>query len=117
MAAYFPNLFTPIKIGSKTARNRIVFPAHGVPSLPFMDDSADGSAFIEYQAARAKGGCGLTVVGNLGCYDKPIRLGPTPSYPPTPEILIPKLQRLADRLHEYDMLCLIQLYIFSEAFL
>ena len=117
MAAHFPNLFTPIKIGSKTARNRIVFPAHGVPSLPFMDDSADGSAFIEYQAACAKGGCGLTVVGNLGCYDKPIRLGPTPSHPPTPEILIPKLQRLVDRLHEYDTLCLIQLYIFSEAFL
>ena len=117
MTDNFPHLFTPITIGSKTSRNRIVFPAHGVPSLPFMEDGAEGSAFIEYQATRARGGCGLTIDGNLGCYDRPIRLGPTPSYPPTPDILIPKLQRLADRLHEYDTLCLIQLYIFSDAFL
>ncbi|UCD08613.1 MAG: FAD-dependent oxidoreductase [Dehalococcoidales bacterium] len=117
MTEQFPHLFTPIKIGPKTAKNRVVFPAHGVPSLPFMDDSADGDAFVEYQATRARGGCGLTIVGNLGCYDRPIRLGPTPSYPPTPDKLIPKLQRLADAVHKYDTLCLIQLYIFSDAFL
>jgi 2,4-dienoyl-CoA reductase-like NADH-dependent reductase (Old Yellow Enzyme family)/thioredoxin reductase len=117
MTAQFTHLFTPIKIGSRTAKNRLVFPAHGVPSLPFMDDSADGNAFIEYQTARAKGGCGLTIVGNLGCYDKPIRLGSTPTYPPTPEILVPKLRKLAEAVHKYDTLCLIQLYIFSEAFL
>ncbi|HEY93338.1 MAG TPA: hypothetical protein G4O15_00170, partial [Dehalococcoidia bacterium] len=73
MTDNFPHLFTPITIGSKTSRNRIVFPAHGVPSLPFMEDGAEGSAFIEYQATRARGGCGLTIVGNLGCYDRPIR--------------------------------------------
>ena len=117
MAVQFSYLFSPIQIGSKTARNRIVFPAHGVPSLPFMDDSADGDDFIAYQVARARGGCGLTIIGNLGCYDKPIRLGPTPTYPPTPGILIPKLRKLADAIHKYDTLCLIQLYIFSEAFL
>ena len=117
MKGQFTHLFSPVQIGTKTAKNRIVFPAHGVPSLPFMDDSADGDAFIAYQAARARGGCGLTIVGNLGCYDKPIRLGATPTYPPTPGILIPKLQKMADAVHKYDTLCLIQLYIFGEAFL
>ena len=77
MAAYFEYLFSPIKIGTKTARNRIVFPAHGVPALPFMDDDAEGSDFIAYQVARAKGGCGMVVIGNIGCYDQPYRLGPT----------------------------------------
>ncbi len=117
MTDQFTHLFAPIRIGTKTARNRIVFSAHGVPSLPFMDDSADGVAFIKYQEARARGGCGLTVIGNLGCYDRAIRLGSTPTYPPTAGILIPKLQKLADAVHKYDTLCLIQLYIFSEAFL
>ena len=117
MTVQFTHLFSPIRIGPKTAKNRIVFPAHGVPSLPFMDDSADGDAFIAYQTARAKGGCGLTIVGNLGCYDRPIRLGPTPTYPPTRSVLVPKLRKLADAVHQYDTLCLIQLYIFSEAFL
>ncbi len=117
MTTQFTHLFSPIKIGSRTAKNRLVFPAHGVPSLPFMDDSADGKAFIAYQAARASGGCGLTIIGNLGCYDTQIRLGSTPTYPPTPEILIPKLRKLVEAVHKYDTLCLIQLYIYSEAFL
>ena len=117
MPAQFPNLFSPIKIGTKTARNRIVFPSHGVPALPFMGDNTDGSAYIAYQAARARGGCGLNIIGSIGCYDEPIRLGPVPLSPPNPSVLVPKLQRLADALHECGTLCLIQLYIFSEGFL
>jgi 2,4-dienoyl-CoA reductase-like NADH-dependent reductase (Old Yellow Enzyme family)/thioredoxin reductase len=113
----FENLFSPIKIGSKTARNRIVFPSHGVPALPFMNDGADPRGYIAYQAARARGGCGMNIIGSIGCYDEPIRLGPAPLSPPNPTILIPKLQRLADALHEYSTLCLVQLYIFSEGFL
>jgi len=66
MTALFASLFSPIKIGTKTARNRIVFPAHGVPALPFMGDEADGNEYIEYQAARARGGCALTIIGNIG---------------------------------------------------
>ncbi|HSW57976.1 MAG TPA: FAD-dependent oxidoreductase [Dehalococcoidales bacterium] len=117
MSAGFPNLFSPIKIGTKTARNRIVFPAHGVPALPFLGDGTEGSAYIAYQVARAKGGCALSVIGGIGCYDAPFRLGPVTSVPPAPRMLIPKLQRLADAVHEYNTLCLIQLYIFSDGFL
>ena len=51
----FENLFSPIKIGTKTAKNRIVFPAHGVPALPFLGDDAEGSAYIAYQVSRARG--------------------------------------------------------------
>ena len=116
MTDIFPNLFSPLKVGTKIAKNRIMFPAHGVP-LPFIDDGLDGKAYIEYQAARAKGGCAINVISSIGCYDEPFRLGPMFVTPPTPSALVPKLQRLADRLHEYNTLCLIQLYIFSEGFL
>ncbi len=117
MSTGFPNLFSPIKIGTKTAKNRIVFPSHGVPALPFTGDDTNGRAYIEYQAARARGGCAVNIIGSLGCYDEPVRLGPMLLFPPTPSRLIPKLQRLADALHEHGTLCLIQLYIFSEGFL
>ena len=117
MSERFPNLFSPINIGTKTARNRIVFPSHGVPALPFIGGGTDGSGYIAYQAARARGGCGMNIIGSIGCYDEPVRLGPSPLSPPEPSVLIPKLQRLADALHKYGTLCLIQLYIFSEGFL
>jgi 2,4-dienoyl-CoA reductase-like NADH-dependent reductase (Old Yellow Enzyme family)/thioredoxin reductase len=113
----FEHLFSPIKIGTKTARNRIVFPSHGVPMLGFMGGPTDGRGYIEYQAARARGGCGTNIIGSIGCYDEPVRMGPMPMTPPDPAVLIPRLQRLADALHKYNTLCLIQLYIFSEGFL
>jgi 2,4-dienoyl-CoA reductase-like NADH-dependent reductase (Old Yellow Enzyme family)/thioredoxin reductase len=112
----YENLFSPIKIGNKTAKNRIVFPAHGI-ALPFMDDGTDGNAFIAYQAARAKGGCALNIIGNLACYDVPIRLGNSFASPPEPAILVPKLRRLADALHERGSLGLVQLYIYSNTYL
>jgi 2,4-dienoyl-CoA reductase-like NADH-dependent reductase (Old Yellow Enzyme family)/NADPH-dependent 2,4-dienoyl-CoA reductase/sulfur reductase-like enzyme len=113
----FENLFAPIKIGSKTAKNRIAFPAHGVPLADFFGDQSEGSAYIAYQAARAKGGSALNIIGSIGCYDTPIRLGPTPVSPPNAPVLIPKLHRLADALHQYGTIGLIQLYLYSEGYL
>ena len=52
----YDNLFSPFKIGTKTAKNRIIFPAHGIPTaLPFCADDADGERYIAYEATRAKG--------------------------------------------------------------
>lgn len=51
------DLFSPIKIRGLTLKNRIVMPAMGTH---FADkESKVTDQLIEYQAARAKGGCGL----------------------------------------------------------
>ena len=51
-------LFEPIKIGNVVVPNRVVRTAHGTH---FASDTLNND-FIAYHEARAKGGCGLTVL-------------------------------------------------------
>jgi mycofactocin system FadH/OYE family oxidoreductase 2 len=55
----FRHLFTPLKIGTMTVRNRIVFAAHW-PWF-FAAHEAPNERAMHYFAARAKGGAGLIV--------------------------------------------------------
>ena len=60
MTAY-PHLFSPLRIGSVTVRNRIMQTAH---VKLFAQDGVDSQRNVEYQAARARGGAGLLITGN-----------------------------------------------------
>jgi 2,4-dienoyl-CoA reductase-like NADH-dependent reductase (Old Yellow Enzyme family)/thioredoxin reductase len=57
----YPSLFTPLKIGNITVRNRLMQTAHakGFASAEGLTNDRD----IYYQAERAKGGIGLIVTG------------------------------------------------------
>lgn len=59
MKPAFPHLFSPLKVGSKTLRNRVVFGAHtanmSVNGLP-------GEQHVAYYAERAMGGAAMVVV-------------------------------------------------------
>ena len=59
MKPAFPHLFSPLKVGSKTLRNRVVFGAHtanmAVNGLP-------GEQHAAYYAERAMGGAAMVVV-------------------------------------------------------
>jgi len=55
----FKHLFTPIKLGTVTVPNRIVFSAHA--NLFFEMGEAPNERAMHYFAARAKGGVGLIV--------------------------------------------------------
>lgn len=57
----YPSLFTPLKIGNITIRNRLMQTAHakGFASADGLTNDRD----IHYQAERAKGGIGLIVTG------------------------------------------------------
>jgi 2,4-dienoyl-CoA reductase-like NADH-dependent reductase (Old Yellow Enzyme family)/thioredoxin reductase len=98
----FENLFSPIKIGTRTARNRIVFPSHGV-GIPFPE-------YIGYQVARAKGGCGLNIFGPCPIHQSAVLGGERSHKIETPEALIPRWKSMANAVHEYGTLVLVQLW-------
>jgi 2,4-dienoyl-CoA reductase-like NADH-dependent reductase (Old Yellow Enzyme family) len=98
----FNNLFSPIKIGTRTARNRIIFPSHGV-GIPWPE-------YIGYQAARAKGGSGLNIIGPCPIHQSAVLGGEHSHKIDTPENLIPRWKAMANAVHEYGTLLLIQLW-------
>ena len=107
MSMQFEHLFTPIELGPVTVRNRIVLPSHAT-RFPFFADDTDGSQYIEYMRARARGGCGLIVIGTVHGHKSHSRMGLLE--PPTPEILAPKLRILADAVHEYSTKVVLQVW-------
>lgn len=61
MSRHYPNLFTKLKVGKVTLKNRIVMPAM---ATNFGQDGFITSKLIEYYEARAKGGVGLIIIEN-----------------------------------------------------
>ena len=99
----FENLFSPIKIGTRTARNRIIFPCHSYEALPFPE-------YIAYEVARAKGGCGLNIIGPCVVHYSGETGGEHLHEKDTPENLVPRWKAMADAVHKYGTLVLIQLW-------
>jgi len=56
--ADFPHLFSPIRIGPVTIKNRIVFPAH---LTNFAEDHLPSARHAYYYGERARGGAGLII--------------------------------------------------------
>lgn len=96
---------SPIKVGHTTVKNRSVLSSHET-HYKFTEDDNDGEWFSDYIEARAKGGCAFIVAGA-------IMIHPSSSYKglsaPDPAILIPKMRRLADRVHKHGTTILAQL--------
>ena len=57
MSDAFPNLFSPIKLGSTALKNRIVSTGHHT----YLADREPGADLVAYHQSRARGGAGLIV--------------------------------------------------------
>ncbi len=98
-------LFTPVKIGELEIKNRIVFPP--MVSGHAGQDGMVTERHLDWYEARAKGGVGLIIVeftyvsqrGTAG----PVLLGICE------DALIPGLQKLVKKVHEYGTKIFIQL--------
>ncbi|MFC6090101.1 FAD-dependent oxidoreductase [Saccharothrix lopnurensis] len=99
----YPNLFSPVRIGPKTAKNRIWMTAH---STQLVKDHNFSDAHVHYYAERARGGVGVITMeamavhpttqpykGKIFAFDKAV---------------VPNYRKLAAAVREYDCLLLAQ---------
>ena len=101
----FPNMFTPIKIGTVTVPNRFVVPPMGNNFANGDGSLSDRSA--AYYEARAKGGFGLITIESTVVYEQ-AKGGPRKPclfY----DAVIPSFKAVADRCHAYGAKVSIQL--------
>lgn len=62
----FPHLFSPLRVGNVTLKNRIVSPGH---DTVMTVGGAVSDQLVAYQAARAAGGVGLIIMQAAGVHD------------------------------------------------
>ena len=101
----FPNLFSPLRIGGITLKNRIVSTGH---ETAMADENGINEAIVAYHEARAKGGAGLIIVEVALVHDaavftvNPIKV--------TSDDCIPRYRRLAEVVQRHDCLLFGQLF-------
>lgn len=104
----YPSILgTPLSLGAKTVKNRIVMPAMGTGLASAQGEVT--SALLRYYEERARGGAGAVVV-ELACVDSPEgKASLTQLCIDRPELL-PGLAELAETIKSYDCLAMIQLH-------
>lgn len=101
----FPNMFSPINIGTVTAPNRFVVPPMGNNFANTDGSMSERSA--AYYEARAKGGFGLITIESTVVY-KEAKGGPRKPCLFSDEV-VPSFKRVADACHAYGAKVSIQL--------
>lgn len=101
----YEHLFTPIKIGHTTVKNRIFMPPL---STNLADKGYVTDALVEHYSSRAKGGVGLIIT-------EVTTVEPTYTYLPGDmsiydDSYIPGWKKLVDAVHQYDTKILSQLF-------
>ncbi len=108
MSAY-PHLFSPLRIGNVTVRNRIMQTAH---VKLFAEAAVDSQRNVDYQAARARGGAGLLITGNRVVHPTSTTGFPRVAWQYLPEALESD-RRLTGAVHEHGALIFAQLNHFG----
>ncbi len=93
----FEHLFSPLEIGNISIPNRICFSAH-ITNLGTQ--GLVNQRHVDYYAERAKGGCGLLIMGELSLHpsDRP-REKMIQAYD---ETVLPGYKKLTEAVHEHE---------------
>ncbi len=102
--AQFKQLFTPLRVGSFTARNRIVSTAHGTGMTA---NGLPSEQHLAYWGAKARGGIGL-IITEVDNVHPSSGTGPTMIQLWRDEIIEP-FGRIADHIHEHGARIVAQL--------
>lgn len=101
----YPHLFSPVKIGNVTLRNRVVMAAMGMSQ---SDGGFVNRAVINHYAARADGGVGAVVV-EVTCVDAPLGLNTKGMLVIDDDKYIPGMAELAAAIHKGGAKAFLQL--------
>src|SRR5215831_6207433 len=104
MTDAFPHLFTPLRVGKYTLKNRIMNTGHAAHFQ--AGDGTPADQYIHYVGERAKGGAAIIVMGHaVPVYDGEASLSLTNF----DDRVIPVLHHMAAATHAYDVPLLAQL--------
>ena len=97
MTYHFEFLFSPLEIGSITVSNRICFSAH---TTNFATRGLVNEQHVAYYEERARGGCGLIILGELSLHpsDRPYE----PMIEAYDERVIPGYRELTSTMHTHQ---------------
>ncbi|UCD85267.1 MAG: FAD-dependent oxidoreductase [Deltaproteobacteria bacterium] len=107
----FKYLFSPIKLGPVEIKNRILMSSHDI-GFGFFQYNLPPERYIEYIKARARGGCGLLILGACYVHHTCATFGTEEALPP--EELVPRLRKLAEAVHPYGTKIFLQLLHFGK---
>ena len=105
MTTQFRRLFSPVKLGRREAKNRIVSTPHGAA---FGEKGGIGDRYIRYHEEKAKGGCGVVMMfGSSSIHPTSVNdWGEVNNWDDT---IIPQFRQMSDAIHRHGALCLSQI--------
>ncbi|MGB3412422.1 MAG: FAD-dependent oxidoreductase [Microthrixaceae bacterium] len=103
-ATQFPTLLSPLDRGRLHLKNRVVFPGH---QTLLSAGGIVGERMLGYYAERAMGGVGAVIVEGAAVHRTTVKF--TDYLLAYDERIVASLDRLADRLGEYDCRTILQL--------
>jgi len=105
MPGSFEHLLSPLQVGPKQLRNRVLISAH-VPRLAV--DNLPSAAYIAYHRVRARGGAGLQITGATAVHPTGT-LGTSESLKNLDDRIVPGYRKLATAVHDEGGTILAQL--------
>jgi mycofactocin system FadH/OYE family oxidoreductase 2 len=106
MAYEFHSLFTPIRVGRLTLKNRIYSSAH---AEAMAEGGRPTERLQQYHEAKARGGCGLTIFGGSSSVHPSSPAAAWKQIANHDDSVIPAYRAIADTVHRHDCLVFTQL--------
>ena len=101
----FSRLFSPIRLGHATAKNRIVSTPHGAA---FGEKGNITERYIRYHEEKAKGGCGVVMMfGSSSIH--PTSINDWGEVNNWDDSVIPQFRAMSEAIHRHGALCLSQI--------
>ena len=101
----FPHLFSPVKVGGLTLRNRIVNTAHGTG---FTKNHVFTDQHVHYYAERARGGAAMIITESASVHPTS-NIGMQDTLWGYDRAIVPSYRKVADAVHEHGTKVIVQL--------